>query len=393
MTNGRSFYSGPRLHRKIDDSSWASAAHKPSMGGASFAHLISELSATKPGMEAMRQQGETMDEGDRARARTVAVWVVGLPIVFGAGVVGWTFGRDFLGDRQQFGTIDASGNSNVHAGDSIQHTEQSIGRDNYDYISSFSQVNRVSGTLFPPAPPPRSGSAPPIQDNSDKTISTRQQLGSSAPGDLVDPKARPARSALSSSAGPSFASKAIDWDALGRDELILQIIKGSRSLLIGSLFTPGELKRILTAHRTPVLRREAEAIYLACQCIEALDLQAMDLGPQLFSPPCMPDPVESYWSAGEQQTSFADSHTYTRASESTTFTAWTGSFEDVVSNMTTIVVKSMESKLATTMARDEPLDPWQALELQRMMQELSRAQQAMSAQYLAAYKDATNNIK
>ncbi|OQN96572.1 hypothetical protein B0A48_17002 [Cryoendolithus antarcticus] len=326
------------------------------MGGASFAHLISELSATKPGMEAMRQQGETMDEGDR---------------------------------------------------DSIQHTEQSIGRDNYDYISSFSQVNHyniqlgqfrpptpgVSGTLFPPAPPPRSGSAPPIQDNSDKTISTRQQLGSSAPGDLVDPKARPARSALSSSAGPSFASKAIDWDALGRDELILQIIKGSRSLLIGSLFTPGELKRILTAHRTPVLRREAEAIYLACHCIEALDLQAMDLGPQLLSPPCMPDPVASYWSAGEQQTSFADSHTYTRASESTTFTAWTGSFEGVVSNMTTEVVKSMESKLATTMARDEPLDPWQELELQSMMQELSRARQAMSAQYLAACRDAMNNIK
>ncbi|OQO00576.1 hypothetical protein B0A48_13066 [Cryoendolithus antarcticus] len=56
------------------------------MGGASFAHLISELSATKPGMESLRQVGETMDEGDRARARNVAIWVVGLPIVVGTGL-------------------------------------------------------------------------------------------------------------------------------------------------------------------------------------------------------------------------------------------------------------------------------------------------------------------
>lgn len=75
-------------YKTMDESSWASAQHKPSMGGASFAHLISELSATKPGMESIRQAGQTMDEGSRTQARQVAKWVMGVPLLIGSAVVG-----------------------------------------------------------------------------------------------------------------------------------------------------------------------------------------------------------------------------------------------------------------------------------------------------------------
>jgi len=77
-----------RMPKPIDESSIASAQHKPSMGGASFAHLISELSATKPGMKAIRQAGKTMDESQRTHARKVTTWVMGLPVLLGSVVVG-----------------------------------------------------------------------------------------------------------------------------------------------------------------------------------------------------------------------------------------------------------------------------------------------------------------
>lgn len=72
----------------IDESSWASAQHKPSLGNSSFGHLISELSSTKEGMEHMRKEGETMSEEHRAQARGVVKWL----IVGGAVVVGVTVG-------------------------------------------------------------------------------------------------------------------------------------------------------------------------------------------------------------------------------------------------------------------------------------------------------------
>lgn len=56
----------------------------------SLGHLISELSATRPGHGQRRRRGgaDGMDEGDRAQARRVAAWVVGVPAGFGAVVVG-----------------------------------------------------------------------------------------------------------------------------------------------------------------------------------------------------------------------------------------------------------------------------------------------------------------
>ncbi|TKA23696.1 hypothetical protein B0A50_06532 [Salinomyces thailandicus] len=72
----------------LDNSSiFCGAEHKPSMGGASLGHLVSELSATKAGMEHIRREGETMNEDQRAMARNLAKWIVGLPMAF-AGAVG-----------------------------------------------------------------------------------------------------------------------------------------------------------------------------------------------------------------------------------------------------------------------------------------------------------------
>lgn len=77
-------YTTKKKRRPIDESSWANAQHKPSLGNASFGHLISELSSTKEGMEHLRVEGQTMSEEHRAEAREVVKWL----IVVGAVVVG-----------------------------------------------------------------------------------------------------------------------------------------------------------------------------------------------------------------------------------------------------------------------------------------------------------------
>jgi hypothetical protein len=80
----------------IDESSWANAQHKPSLGNASFGHLISELSSTKEGMEHLRVEGQTMSEEHRAQARSVVKWlvlagavVVGVPVGLGLRRIVW----------------------------------------------------------------------------------------------------------------------------------------------------------------------------------------------------------------------------------------------------------------------------------------------------------------
>lgn len=80
----------------IDESCWANAQHKPSLGNASFGHLVSELSSTKEGMEHLRVEGQTMNEEHRAQARGVVKWlmvvggvVVGVPVALGLRRMVW----------------------------------------------------------------------------------------------------------------------------------------------------------------------------------------------------------------------------------------------------------------------------------------------------------------
>ena len=102
----RSITFTPSLHatkkrRPIDESSWANAQHKPSLGNASFDHLISELSSTKEGMEHLRVEGQTMSEEHRAEARGVVKWliavgavVVGVPVGLGVKRMVWDEGGE-----------------------------------------------------------------------------------------------------------------------------------------------------------------------------------------------------------------------------------------------------------------------------------------------------------
>ena len=85
-----------KKRRPIDESSWANAQHKPSLGNASFGHLIAELSSTKEGMEHLRVEGQTMSEEHRAEARGVVKWliaigavVVGVPVGLGVKRMVW----------------------------------------------------------------------------------------------------------------------------------------------------------------------------------------------------------------------------------------------------------------------------------------------------------------
>ncbi len=62
--------------------------HRPSLGCSSLGHLISEISSTKPGMEGIRIEGQTISEDQRAFARNAVTWMMGLPVLIGTGIVG-----------------------------------------------------------------------------------------------------------------------------------------------------------------------------------------------------------------------------------------------------------------------------------------------------------------
>ena len=75
-----------KKRKRIDETTLAGAQHKASLSGPSLGILLSELSATRPGM--MRIEGETMLEEHRTLARRVTQWVLGLPVAVGTAIVG-----------------------------------------------------------------------------------------------------------------------------------------------------------------------------------------------------------------------------------------------------------------------------------------------------------------
>ena len=90
----RDFSTIPRSYAKrrgIEDD-----IHRPSLSGSSVGHLISEISGTKPGMEGLRPEGQTMSEEQRTFARRVVTWIMGVPIVLGTAFVGgqWAWKRN-----------------------------------------------------------------------------------------------------------------------------------------------------------------------------------------------------------------------------------------------------------------------------------------------------------
>ena len=88
----------PARRSVIDETTLASAKHKPTLSGPSLGHLISELTATTPEMlkAGSRREGHTMNEEHRTLARKVAIGIVGLPLAFGSVVVGgvWLWRED-----------------------------------------------------------------------------------------------------------------------------------------------------------------------------------------------------------------------------------------------------------------------------------------------------------
>ncbi|KAK4495422.1 hypothetical protein PRZ48_013753 [Zasmidium cellare] len=74
-----------------DETTLAGAQHKVSLSGPSLGHLISELSATRPGMETLRQPGQTISEEHRSMIRSTAKLILGVPIVIGTGIVGYNY--------------------------------------------------------------------------------------------------------------------------------------------------------------------------------------------------------------------------------------------------------------------------------------------------------------
>lgn len=77
-----------------DETTLAGAQHKVSLSGPSLGHLISELSATRPGMEALRQPGQTISEEHRSMIRGTAKLILGVPLVIGTGIVCFNYFSD-----------------------------------------------------------------------------------------------------------------------------------------------------------------------------------------------------------------------------------------------------------------------------------------------------------
>ena len=83
-----------KRRKVVDETSIAGAQHKASMSGPSLGYLISELSATRPGMESLRREGQTMSEEHRTQARQVVKWLAAIPLALGAVVVGLNVRND-----------------------------------------------------------------------------------------------------------------------------------------------------------------------------------------------------------------------------------------------------------------------------------------------------------
>ncbi|GIZ38445.1 hypothetical protein CKM354_000186200 [Cercospora kikuchii] len=82
----------PQRKRKvIDETTLGGAQHKVSLSGPSLGHLISELSATRPGMEHVRGPGRDLAEDQRTMIRNVVKAIVVVPSLIGAAIVGWNW--------------------------------------------------------------------------------------------------------------------------------------------------------------------------------------------------------------------------------------------------------------------------------------------------------------
>lgn len=69
----------------------AGAQHRPSLSGPSLGLLLTELSATRPGMEKTRKEGHTIPEEHRTSARRMAQLILGVPVAIGTAIVGLTW--------------------------------------------------------------------------------------------------------------------------------------------------------------------------------------------------------------------------------------------------------------------------------------------------------------
>lgn len=85
-TIARTYLSSQKPQPSADETSIASAKHKPSLSGPSLGHLLTELSPTTPEMlkAGLRVEGHTMNEEHRTLARKVTMGILGLPLALGS---------------------------------------------------------------------------------------------------------------------------------------------------------------------------------------------------------------------------------------------------------------------------------------------------------------------
>ncbi|KAK6439414.1 hypothetical protein LTR95_004385 [Oleoguttula sp. CCFEE 5521] len=314
---------------------------------------------------------------------------------------------------RSYNTIEASGYATLHAGDAHHYTREAIGRDRFGQVTNFSQVNHYnivigptraatpdpSGKLQPPPLPPRAGSAPPRCRPADPVASVTASIAARCTTNIAEARIDKAPNAQSQCRENDTAANTIDWHTLSRLELISYIACESRALFSGIARTSAEFEADLHTRGTSVLRREAETMHLVRQCREALDQVATATTDSLtsrgndhaglFKPNAANRPygktVQSSSAVAQESFRYEKSSIAIRVDSESV--AGGQAFENMVQSLMAEVIRSMESEVALAVAAMEQgntVNPRQAAELKRMVEELSRAQHALDCVWSSA---------
>ncbi|KAK6436130.1 hypothetical protein LTR95_007679 [Oleoguttula sp. CCFEE 5521] len=180
------------------------------------------------------------------------------------------------GSTRSYSTVEASGCASLHAGDSHHYTRQAIGRDKFNHVSNFHQINHYNvivnharsetpelfNALQEHEPPVRGRSAPPEHVDSQAYTTLTPTYPHAETATVTESQ----REVIASAAPPALPTERVpflpDFSASSREEVIEAILSATR-VLGGEESEFAELRKTLARLSAPQLCYEAETLVLA----------------------------------------------------------------------------------------------------------------------------------